>query len=395
MANDLKQRTVEVVDELGELLISISDEIHRNPEVGFREFKAASLLTRTLRDRGFLIDEGVASMETAFVARFDSRAPGPVIAFLAEYDALEGLGHACGHNLIAASALGAGIAAASALSELDGSILVIGTPAEESGGGKVLMVEAGVFEQVDVALMVHPSTESGTFKPSLSCYQVELEFRGKSAHAAVSPDAGVNALDAIILTFSSLNAMRQHLRDDARIHGIITHGGDMPNVVPDYAAAQFYVRASDTAYTEVVFDRLIACAEGAARATGARLEYREYGPRYEARLPNRVLAELMAANMRALDLELTDWSTQRIRMGSSDIGNVSQVIPALHPYIDIGSPEVKASHTVEFREAAASPRAHVALLDAAKALAMTTIDLLSEPDLMDQVRQEFRVQKSR
>ncbi|MFZ5916316.1 MAG: M20 family metallopeptidase [Chloroflexota bacterium] len=387
---DLKRRALAQVDARRDELIRIADTIHANPEVAFEEHQSAALLCRVLEENGFTVARGVANLETAFVAGLPNRGR-PTVAFLAEYDALPGLGHACGHNLIGTSAVGAALAVKAVLAELPGAVQVIGTPAEEGGGGKVIMVDAGVFEGVDAALIVHPSSKNKTRGSSLTSYKIRVEFFGKPAHAAAKPDEGINALDAIILTFNGINALRQHLRDDARIHGIITHGGDAPNIVPEYAAARFYVRAVDVPYTEEMIQKVRGCAEGAALMTGARLEFEEYAPHYENMLSNPVLAHLFEANMAALGIALSP-PEDKERMGSTDMGNVTQVVPGLHPSIVIG-PEEMGGHTAEFCEAAGSPAGHEGMIQAAKLMAMTAVDLLAQPDNLVAVRQAFEEQK--
>jgi amidohydrolase len=388
----LKDRVIAEVDSLQDELIRIADTIHANPEIAFEEFESAALLSRTLEENGFRVERGVTGLETAFVASLSGQQGGPTVAFLAEYDALPGLGHACGHNLIGASAMGAGLATKAVLPQLTGMVQVIGTPGEEGGGGKAILVEGGVFKGVDAAMMVHPSSHNMTRRRSLTSYKVIIEFFGKTAHAAAKPDEGINALEAMILTYNGVNSLRQHIRDDARIHGVITHGGEAPNIVPDYAAAKFYVRAADTPYCTQVLEKLRACAEGAARATGARLKLDEYAPRYDAMMPNPVLADLMEANMATLGIDVRGPDPDE-RMGSSDMGNVSQAVPGLHPYIAIG-PEEMGGHTIEFRAAAASPAGHKGLILAAKALAMTAVDLLAEPANVAEAKREFDRQKT-
>jgi amidohydrolase len=388
----LKQRVVAEIDARRDELIRFADTIHANPEIAFKEFESAALLSRTLEENGFTVERGVADLETAFVATLQGQEGSPTVAFLAEYDALPGLGHACGHNLIGTAAVGAGLAMKTVLPELLGTIQVIGTPAEEGGGGKVYMVDAGVFDGVDAVLIVHPSGKNKTRGTSLASYKISIEFFGKAAHAASRPDEGINALDAIIQTYNGINALRQHLRDDARIHGIITHGGDAPNIVPAYAAARFYVRAADVPYTEEVLKRVRACAEGAARATGARLEFKEYAPHYESMIPNSKLADLAEANMAALGIEVVPPEPNERMGGSTDMGNVSQVVPSLHPLIAIG-PEEMGFHTAEFCEAAGSPLGHEGMVNAAKMMAMTAVDLLAAPDIVREARRTFEAQK--
>jgi amidohydrolase len=388
----LKERVTADIDARRDQLIQIADTIHANPELSFEEFKAASLLSGVLEEDGFSVERGVAGMETAFRATMRGQADGPVVAFLAEYDALPGLGHACGHNIIAAAAVGAGLAVRAVLPELAGTLLVIGTPAEEGGGGKVIMVEAGVFDGVDAAMMIHPAGRNLLGRLALAAYGVSIEFYGKPAHAAAEPDKGINALDAMVLAYNGINALRQHLRDDVRIHGIINHGGDAPNIVPEYTKASFIVRAADSPYAMEVLGKVRACAEGAALATGARLVFEKEGHGYEARLPNPVLVGLFKDNLTALGLEV-EVATGNERMGSSDIGNVSQVVPAIHPYIAIG-PEDVGGHTSEFEKAAASPAGHEGLIHAAKALAMTAVDLLAEPEKLAAAKEALRRQKA-
>lgn len=387
----LKHRVIAEVEARRDLLIRIADEIFANPEIGFQEFASAALLSDTLEENGFTLVRGVAGLETAFVATVQGRETGPTVAFLAEYDALPSLGHACGHNLIGTSAVGAGLAMAAVLPDLAGVIQVIGTPAEEGGGGKAYMVDAGVFDGIAAAMMVHPSGLNLIGRKSLTNHHINIEFFGQAAHAAAWPDRGINALDALILTYNGINALRQHLRDDVRIHGIISDGGEAANIVPDYAAAEFMVRAADTPYANEVLDKVRACAQGAAQATGARLEIKTSAPRYDARMPNPTLVTLAKANMEALGLEVAVASEDE-RMGSSDMGNVSQVIPAIHPYIAIG-PDDLVGHSPEFRAAAGSPAGHEGLIKAAKTMAMTAVDLLAEPDNLRRARQTFEEQK--
>ncbi|MGD9101124.1 MAG: peptidase dimerization domain-containing protein, partial [Anaerolineae bacterium] len=264
-------------------------------------------------------------------------------------------------------------------------------PAEERGGGKVIMVEAGVFDGVDAAMMVHPSAHNITRRKSLTSHKADIEFFGKPAHAAAAPDKGINALDALVLTFSAINALRQHLRDDARIHGIITHGGQATNIIPDYAAAQLGIRAADPGYTAQVIEKVRACAQGAARATGARLEFKLNDYHYANMVPNSKLADLADANMAVLGIQVRLPAPDE-RMGSSDMGNVSQAVPALHPYVAICSDDI-AGHTAEFREASRSEAGHAGMIQAAKVMAMTAVDLLALPANLAEVKQVFQEQK--
>ena len=387
--DNLKTCVVAEVDARRDELIRISDTIHANPELAFQEFEAVATLTSVLEREGFTVQRGVAGLETAFVASYTSqKGDRPVVALLAEYDALAGLGHACGHNIIGTASVGAALAVQSVLDQLPGTIQAVGTPAEEGGGGKIIMVEAGVFDGVDVAMMVHPSTRTMTRRTSLACYELKMEFFGQAAHAAASPDKGINALDACILAYNNISALRQQLTDDIRIHGIITHGGLAPNIIPDYTAAKFLVRAAEKDDSLAVLAKVEDCARAGALATGAEIKLTRGEKYYANMIPSTVLADLFDANLTALGREV-QLPLSNERMGSTDMGNVSHVVPALHPYVTI-APEEVAGHSPEFRAAAASPEGHAGLLDAAKALAMTAVDLFSNPDLVDAAWEEHQ-----
>jgi amidohydrolase len=316
----------------------------------------------------------------------------PRVAILAEYDALPGLGHGCGHNLIGTSAVGAGLALSEVMSELPGSVWILGTPAEESAapnsGGKVHMVNAGIFEEIDAAIMFHPGTETSiTPDRSLAARGFEFYFHGRAAHAAGAPEEGINALDAVVQLYNSVSMLRQQVRSDVRIHGIILSGGAAANIIPDYAAIRYRTRADDSEYLAEVVERVIACAEAAARATGCRLEWTEYMPGYENTLPNTVVMELMTANLRALGLQVNTYRRKTGR-GSTDFGNVSRRVPGVEARIAITEHWDVPGHSVEFREAAGSEKGRQAMLHAAKSLAMTTIDLLVDPDALRRAKEK-------
>jgi len=388
---EFKQRVMDAVDARRERLIEISDTIHANPEIRFEEYKAAELLSGVLEENGFTVERKVAGLDTSFVGTITGAQPGSTVAILAEYDALPGLGHACGHNIIGTAALGAGLALQTVLPELAGTVVVVGCPAEEGGAGKAYLVNAGVFEGVDAAMMVHPSTRCLTRRRSLTSFKLDVEYYGKPSHAGASPDKGINALDAMIVMFSSIGLLRQQLRDDARVHGIITHGGDASNIIPQFTSARLGVRAIDTAYAREVLEKVRGCAEAGAAATGARLEFKLQDVYYEGMMPSPVLADLMDANLTALGLEVHLPEVKQ-RMGSTDMGNVSQVVPGLHPYVPIADEGV-TGHTAAFEEASKSPMGHEGLILAAKALAMTTVDLLADPALVEAAWAAFKEQK--
>lgn len=384
--DELKTRVQDYIDEIGPMLIDISQTIHANPELAFEEHESMALLADTAERHGYAVERGVAGLETAFIATSAGAENGPTVAFIAEYDALPGLGHACGHNIIGTAATGAALALQALRDVLPGTFKLVGTPAEERGGGKVIMVERGIFADIDAAMMVHPGTKAMTTRGTLASNKVEFEFFGQSAHAAATPDQGINALDACIQTFNNINALRQHLTPDVRIHGIITHGGDAPNVVPAYAAASFSVRAATSEAAFDVLQKVIRCAEAGALAAGATVKHKHL-THYANRIANPTMARLFADNIGRLGEQVQE-PLPGERMGSSDMGNVSQVVPAIHPYVVIADPGT-SGHTPEFAAAAASARGDDALLRSAKAMAMTAVDLLTQPDAMAQVQQEF------
>jgi len=384
--SDWREQVVGAVDRLEERLRDVAKDLFDHPEVKFEEVRASKRLAAELTEGGFDVELGVAGMETAIRAVHPAAGDGPTVAVLGEYDALPEIGHACGHNLIAAGGLGAALAVGSIKSELPGRLVFLGTPAEEGGGGKVLMIAAGLFEGVDAAIMFHPSTNTTIGRGSLAITEVKIEFHGKPSHASGSPEKGINALDAVIQTFNGINALRQHIVDGARIHGIISHGGVKPNIVPEYAAAEFYVRAPENDYRDELLDKLRKCAEGAALATGAKLEFGLVGHAYQAMRPNKVLGERFLKYLEASGIPYNPPKDKS--MGSTDMGDVSQTVPGIHPYVQICEDDI-AGHSREFAEASGSERGYVAMLAAAKAMAMTAVDVLAEPGLVKRIRDEF------
>jgi amidohydrolase len=388
----LKQRVCEAVDRRAAQLVETADWIHAHPEIGHQEVEASKRLSGLLQSAGIPVEMGTAGMATAFKADLGG-AGRPRVAILAEYDALPGLGHGCGHNLIGTSAIGAGLALKEVLSELAGSVWVLGTPAEESAapnsGGKVHMVNAGVFQDVDAAIMFHPGTETAiTLDRSLAARGFEFYFHGRAAHAAGAPEEGINALDAVVLMYNAISALRQQVRSDVRIHGIILSGGAAANIIPDYAAIRYRTRADDSDYLADIVDRVIACAEGAARATGCKLEWKEYMPGYENTMPNKVLLELMTANLRSIGVQVSN-ERRRSGRGSTDFGNVSRRVPGIEARLAITEVLETPGHSVEFREAAGSDMGRQAMLYAAKGLAMTAVDLLADPEHLKRAKEVF------
>ena len=382
----LKDAVGQAVDRLSNELEALSRKIHDNPELGYAEVKACGWLAEFLGQHGFKVEKGIGGVDTAFRATIETGA-GPTIAILCEYDALPGIGHACGHNVIATSGAGAGAALAAVRDKLPaGRIQVIGTPAEEGGGGKVKLIKAGVFKDVDAAMMIHGFDRTLLHQDLLGIVRVTFEYTGKASHASADPWEGVNALDACIQTFNAVSMLRQQMRPECRIHGIITNGGAAANIIPEHAAAMFYVRAPSIEAMWELHTRVVACAEGAAKAAGASLKVTQHDNVYEPMRSNRVLLDLFASNMKTVGL--TEGEPIPDRKGSSDIGNVSQIIPAIQPMIAI-APTGMAIHTREFADAAVKPMARAGMVAAAKIMAMTTLDLLAEPKRVEAAKAEF------
>jgi amidohydrolase len=386
--NQLKQRAQADIDRRRSELVDISLQLHANPEIAFEEVRSSELLAGFLERNGFAVERGICQIPTAFRASYGSGEPR--VAIIAEYDALPGVGHGCGHNVIGTASCAAGIAVRPLVDETGGTVEVIGTPAEEAAGGKVYMATRGAFDGLTCAMMVHPGNRNTAVAYALACLDLEVEFTGRPAHAAARPEAGLNALDAMVAAFVNIGLLRQQVRDSARIHGIITDGGQAVNVIPHHTAAKFLVRTEEDDYMdEVLKPKVLACFEGAAKATGCELKYR-WGEesRYKTVRTNMALADAYKANVESLGRTVMDPESRR-SMGSTDMGNVTQIVPGIHPAIAIAPWDVPI-HTVEFREIAASEAGHLGLLDSAKALAMTAIDVLTDERLRKAMWDEFR-----
>src|SRR5215831_576338 len=387
--DDAKTRVAQTVDRLADDLEQLSHQIHANPELAFKEEMAAGWLAAFLEQHGARVERGVGGLSTAFRATIEGQASGPTIAIMAEYDALPNIGHACGHNVIATAGTGAGAAIAAALGILpfSGRIQVIGTPGEEGGAGKVKLMEAGVFKDVDAAMMIHGRCGTLVWRPSLGIIKVKCEFFGKAAHASSWPWRGVNALNAMIQLFVSLDQMRQQVRPEARIHGVLTKGGDQANIIPEHTAAEFYLRAPTRDYCQELLRRFEGCAEGAAAATGCKAEVTADPIIHDPMKPNFAMAALFEKNLERIDFPV-DPDDGEAGYGSTDCGNVSQAIPTIHPYIRI-SPDGVPGHSRDFAEWAKSPLARTGMVAAAKALAMTALDLVARPAEIRKAKEEF------
>lgn len=395
--NGLAARVTEAIDRERDALVALSKFIHAHPEVALQEVEASAACAAFLEERGFAVARGVADLPTAF--RAEAGSGTPTVAFLAEYDALPGLGHGCGHNLIAIAAIGAGVGLRAAIDEVSGTLLVFGTPAEEAFNGKALMADAGVFAGIDAALGAHPGTNDATVPTeegsgtALACQGVRIAFVGKPAHAAGDPYNGVNALNALIETFNGINALRQHVKSDARIHGIVTHGGDAPNVIPAYAAGEFLVRAATMKYMHELVDKVRNIAEGAALITGATLEfgYSEHAS-YDM-ITNHTLARRVKRHLDDLGMVLPPAAPEP-PSGSTDWGNVSYVVPS----VEISFPIMEGTctwHSEEVVAAADSPLGYDNTITVAKALALAGLDALLEPELRQAAREEFEASMRR
>ncbi len=388
--SDYKSIDTLIMEEQDRLL-SIAREIYRHPEPGGKEYFAVDLITAYLEEKGFRLEKKAAGLDTAFVATRGGEQ-GYHVAFCAEYDALPELGHACGHNLIGIASVAAGVALAGAMGDLPGRVSVIGTPDEEGSGGKVDLVKAGIFDQVDAAMMFHPGCSTLVDAESLACSDYNFLFKGKSAHASCEPWEGRNALDAVILTFNAINALRQHLKDEVRIHGIISEGGQAVNVVPERAAASFCIRAKDNAYLDSVVEKIFNCARGAALATGTELEIESGGNRYDAMVSNKVMADLFRAGLEEAGYRIK--SPQQEGLGSIDMGNVSRVVPSIHPVLAITETWIPG-HTHEFSELCDTEDAYGVMLAAARAMAATGLKIIGDPELQQQIKEEFARQKKK
>ena len=389
----LKEEVCSAIDAMRDDLLDTSHSIHARPELAFEERHAAELLIKLIREAGLEVKAGAYGLETAFEAEFGPET-GPCVAVLAEYDALPEIGHACGHNLIATSGVGAGLALASLGDRLPGRVRLLGTPAEEHGCGKELMRRAGALDGVDAALMMHPGSVNLVSMPCIAMAELGVAYHGRSAHASAMPERGINALDAIVVGYQAVAALRQHIAQDERIHGIITEGGEAPNVVPERTAGRFYVRAANERNLAPLKRRVEACFRAGAEATGATLEVTWGAADYLDLRFNEPLASSFRANAESLGREFFPMEQLPPSIqGSTDMGNVSQHVPSIHPML-AAAPIDCPIHNPEFAKWAGSEQGEKAALDGAKALAMTALDFLSDADLQQRARAVFDAAES-
>ena len=393
MSESVYEKIKHRVDEVADELIAASHAIHANPELAFKEVFACKTLTESLRNHDLDVKTGVYTLETAFETNLPKSSDGPTAAILAEYDALPGIGHSCGHNIIATSALGATLGLQAVADELPGTVRLLGTPAEEKGGGKELMARADAFEDVDAAMMIHPAGLNLASMPCICVAEVEAIYHGRSAHASAMPHKGINALDGLLLAYQAISNLRQHIRPTERIHGIITEGGAAPNIVPDRSAGQFYVRAANEQDLSKLKPRVQACFEAGAKATGCKVEINWANVDYLDLKTNWPLADQFQLHAQGLGREFIPYDQALgFGAGSTDMGNVSHRVPSIHPMLAVAPPNV-VIHNPEFAKWAGSTEGDKAVIDGAKALALTTADYLLSPDLQDQTRKAHEISK--
>ena len=381
------------VDTVARTLLDVSHAIHERPELAFEEHFACEILANTLRNHALTVETGVYTLETAFETTINPDLDGPTVAVLAEYDALPDIGHACGHNIIATTALGAALALNSVASQLPGRVKLLGTPAEERGGGKELMARAGAFEGIDAALMIHPAGVNLATMPSICIAEVEVIYHGKASHASAMPHKGINALDGLLLAYQAISNLRQHIRSTERIHGIVEEGGSAPNIVPDRTVGQFYVRAANEKDLAKLKPRVQACFEAGATGSGCTVDVNWAGVDYLDLNTNWPLADRFRHHAEQLGRSFVDHEQAlKFGAGSTDMGNVSYRLPSIHPMLAVAPPSV-VIHNPEFAQWARSEKGDAAVIDGAKALAQTAAEYLLSPELQRQSAEAFEVSK--
>jgi amidohydrolase len=381
------------VDTVARTLLDVSHAIHERPELAFEEHFACEILANTLRNHALTVETGVYTLETAFETTINPDLDGPTVAVLAEYDALPDIGHACGHNIIATTALGAALALNSVASQLPGRVKLLGTPAEERGGGKELMARAGAFEGIDAALMIHPAGVNLATMPSICIAEVEVIYHGKASHASAMPHKGINALDGLLLAYQAISNLRQHIRSTERIHGIVEEGGSAPNIVPDRTVGQFYVRAANEKDLAKLKPRVQACFEAGATGSGCTVEVNWAGVDYLDLNTNWPLADRFRHHAELLGRSFVDHEQAlKFGAGSTDMGNVSYRLPSIHPMLAVAPPSV-VIHNPEFAQWARSEKGDAAVIDGAKALAQTAAEYLLSPELQRQSAEAFELSK--
>ena len=379
-----KTNIIQTIDRMQHELLALSHQIHDHPELGYEEHQAVASIRSFLEDRGFQGETPYCGLDNSFKVVKKGKGPGPRIAFLAEYDALRGIGHGCGHNIIATCAVGAFMGIASLIDEYDGEVSIIGTPAEEGGAGKVILLERGAFDETDYALMMHPSGGGSNLvgRGGRAATRIRVSFHGKAAHSS-SPSNGINALSAAIHVFNQIDLMRSTFQVQDNINGIILEGGTAANVIPELAKCEFSLRAETMLRIKELIRFVTSCIEHAEALTGAKAEV-SVEPIYAERYPNKPMCQAFKNNMESLGIQMT-WAEPGKLYGSSDIGNVSIKIPAIHDYLSITDDKTIQSHSKEYTKAAATPQADEICLKGAKGLAMTALDILESSEFRSEI----------
>lgn len=380
-----KTAIINKIDTIKNRLIELGNEIHKNPELSFHEYNAARNIITMLEKHGFTIEKGIGVLETSFRAEYDGKGNGPTVAFLAEYDALPEIGHGCGHNLIATMAVGAAIGLKEVSNYINGKIVVLGTPAEEGGGGKIIMLEEGCFDDIDYALMMHPCTRNLICRGGLATRVIDIKYYGKAVHSSF-PEGGINALQAVIQTFNMIDQFRALFPIKANVNGIITNGGNTSNIIPDYASCQFSIRAETVKDLKVVVQYVEHIVNTIEELIGVKGDI-EKSLIYAERYPNRCIDEKLKENISKFGVEMK-YPDSNMKYGSSDIGNVSLKVPSIHSYIKIANKEVN-SHSINFTEAANTSMAYDQIIKAAKAMALTGFDIFTDETLRKNIYDEF------
>ena len=384
-SDEIGQKTEALMPEL----IELSESIYKEPELGNEEFESAKKHISYLKKYGFDIIHPYLGAKTGFKAVFESNKKGPTIAYLSEYDALPDIGHGCGHNILGATSTGAGIVLKSIVEKIGGTVVVFGTPAEETSGAKVLYANEGAFDDVDIALVAHPNSSYNRSGRSLAMEAIQFDYFGKTSHAAAAPEKGINALDAVINTFNNINALRQQTAPDARIHGIIKKGGQVANVIPDHTVAQFYVRAQTKSYLTELVEKVKACAEGASIAAGTTLKISNYEYSYDNLVTNETLSQLFLDQLEVFGI--SNVNEARDSFGSLDAGNVSHKCPTIHPYFDIVGDTSVVAHTRAFAESTLTPYAYENMKHVISALVLTGVQVIEQESLLKSIRDEFDI----
>ncbi len=383
----MKNEIIDIVSSLENELNALSLKIYENPELGYEEFLACKLHIELLEKYGFDVEKEYCGVKTGFKATYKAAKEGLTVAYLSEYDALPGIGHGCGHNLLGTMSTGAGITLKQIIDEIGGTVVVFGTPAEETSGAKVTFAEQGAFDNIDIALVAHPSSEYKNSGSSMALHPIQFEFFGKTAHAASAPEKGINALDGAICTINNINALREHIRSDSRVHGVILEGGKAANIVPDYAKVQYYVRSTTKTYNTELVEKIKNCAKAGALATGTELKMTQYEFSYDNMVTNELLSETF--NDSLYEIANIKVGPAPTSTGSTDTGQVSQKCPSIHPYVDVTGDTSIIGHSIEMAAATIKPYAIEQMKNVVAGLTLTAVKVMTDNKLYQDIRYEF------